>query len=111
MDEKLNFKGNEEIDNALKEFEVKAQAEQAQENPEVTKTSDVPKMVQLVMKWFKITEQKYAEYILLGFCVVAIGVSLYLFFGNGSNSNQSSLSPEDLNNLPPELVDIIQNAK
>lgn len=112
MEENQNLQKNAEIDQALREFELKAQAEQVQQNPEVIKTpSDIPKVVALIMRWFKIKEQKTAEYVLVGFCVVAIGVSLYLFFGIGGSSSQSSLSQEDLNNLPPELVNIIKNQK
>ncbi len=32
------------------------------------------------MKWFGFEEQKQAEYVLLGFVVVAIAISLYLIF-------------------------------
>lgn len=86
MTENFN-QNNTEIDQALKEFEVKAQTEQAQENPEVAKTSDVPKITGLVMKWFGLEEQKYAEYILLGFSILAILVSLFLFFKPSFNSS------------------------
>ena len=118
MNEDFNLQGNEEINKALKEFETKARAEQAQESPEVPKTSDVPKIVQLVMKWFKIKEQQTAEYVLLGFCIVAIGVSLYLFFGGSITKNKFSIFQEDLTNvekanLPKEVLDSIpfRNAK
>jgi|ERR1035437_3968595 hypothetical protein len=88
MDENLNLAGNAEIEKALKEFEAKSQAEQVQKAPEVSKNSETPKMIQLVMKWFGFEEQKQAEYVLLGFAIVAIGISLYLFFGtiNGNPS-------------------------
>ena len=79
----LNTQNNQEIDKALKEFEAKSQAEQKQKTPEVEQVSDVPKMVQLVMKWSGFKEQKQAEYVLLGFVVTAIGVSLFLFFLKG----------------------------
>ncbi len=88
MDEEVKIGGNIDLNQALKEFEAKSQAEQIPQAPEISKTSEVPKMVQLMMKWFGL-EQKQAEYILLGFVVVAIGISLYLFFGVGSRSNTS----------------------
>lgn len=84
MDENLNLAGNTEIEKALKEFEVKSQTEQAQ-TPSLAsdgvKNSDVPKMVQLVMKWLSV-EQKQAEYVLLGFVILAIGISLFLVLNN-----------------------------
>ncbi len=52
MDENFNLNRNLEIDQALKEFELKSQTEQMPQAPEVSKTSEVPKMVQLIMKWF-----------------------------------------------------------
>jgi hypothetical protein len=50
-----------------------------------------PKMVKLVIKISggAIKEQKQAEYILLGFVVVAIGISLFLVFGKGSKKVSS----------------------
>jgi hypothetical protein len=82
MDEEVNIPNNLEIDKALKEFEIKSRTEQIQKTPEVFKNSDLPKMVQLVMKWSggAIKEQKQAEYVLLGFVVVAISISLFLVF-------------------------------
>jgi hypothetical protein len=55
-----------------------------------------PKMVKAVMKYSKgvVKDQRQAEWILLGFVVVAIGTSLYLFFGTAnSNSLQSRNTP------------------
>ena len=105
MDENLNLAGNTEIEKALKEFEVK-NPEQAQKAPEVSAVpqkeagsitfdtdsykavkfyseTDTPKVVKLVMKWSggAIKEQRQAEYVLLGFVIVAIGISLFLVFG------------------------------
>jgi hypothetical protein len=110
MPEPINISNNQEIDQALKEFEVK-NASQAGEATEASKTSsvspkdvegvkfeipsygairyyketDTPKIVKLTMKWSGVKEQKQAEYILLGFVVVAILVSGFLFFGGGSS--------------------------
>lgn len=98
MDENLNLAGNTEIEKALKEFEVKSQTEQIQKAPEVSKNSEVPKMVQLVMKWFGFKEQKQGEYVLLGFVVVVIGISLFLVFG-GRGSSDTDLKQQKL--YPP----------
>ena len=104
MNEETNISNNSEIDKALKEFEAK-NPEQAQKVSEIPKNkvegiqfeipsygavkyyqeTDTPKMVKLVIKLSggAIKEQKQAEYILLGFVVVAIGISLFLVFGGG----------------------------
>ena len=57
---------------------------------------DTPKIVALLMKWFHL-EQRQAEYTLLGFVVVAILISLFLFF-NGSNTVApiNSITTEDV---------------
>ena len=122
MGEEINIPNNSEIDQALKEFEVK-NTEQRQKELEALRSSpvpqkpkpeiklentllqeevgeikfeadswkksypsfqeDIPKMVQLLMKWSggAIKEQKQAEYLLLGFVIVAMAISFYLFFG------------------------------
>lgn len=82
MDENLDLSKNAEINEALKEFEEKSQAEQVQKAPEVLEISNTPKIVGLAMKWFKLG-QKQAEYTLLGFVILAMAVSLFLFFGTG----------------------------
>lgn len=104
MDENLNLnlEGNVEIEKALKEFEIKSEAEQMQKAPEVSKNSEVPKMVQLVMKWFGVKEQKQAEYVLLGFVVLAIIVSFFLVFGGGA---KKTLPTKDvINNAMKQYV-------
>ncbi len=61
----------------------------------------VPKMVQLVIKYSggAITEQRQAEWILFGFVVVVMGISLFLFFGGGSGGSKIPTPPPTL--LPP----------
>lgn len=98
MDEEIKIEGNIDINQALKEFEVKSSTEQIQKSPEVLKISKVPKMVELVMKWFGFEEQKQAEYVLLGFVVITIVISIYLFFGTNS-SNDAGLKQKKL--YPP----------
>ena len=58
MPPEVNIPNNLDIDRALKEFELKSQTEQMQKAPEVSKNSDVPKIVQLTMKWTGVREQK-----------------------------------------------------
>ena len=74
---------NSEIDAALKEFEAKQNAEQKQKAPATSQNSDLPKMVQLVIKSSggAIQERKQAEWILLCFVILAIIISLFLVFG------------------------------
>ncbi|MFH1201199.1 MAG: hypothetical protein V1484_02670 [bacterium] len=100
MPPEINTPDNTEIDKALREFELKNQTEQAQKAPEVPQDSDVPKMVQLVMKWSggAIKEQKQAEYVLLGFVILAISISLFLVF-LGGNSGAIDLKQQKL--YPP----------
>jgi hypothetical protein len=93
MEGEIDLSKNTEINQALKEFELKSQEQQGQQPVEVLQGSDVPKMVQLVMKWTGFKEQKQAEYVLLGFVVVAIGISLFLIFGG--NFKQKTLPPPD----------------
>jgi hypothetical protein len=111
---------NQEIDQALKEFEAKNTAqnqnifEASKSSPvpqkevegvkfeipsygavKYYKETDAPKMVKLVMKWSGFKEQKTAEWILLGFVVVALGISFYLFFGGGNGGEKvSPMTPE-----------------
>src|ERR1035437_4870229 len=114
MDDNLNPNGNLEIDKALKQFETESQAG---EKPEASKDSvipqkevegvkfevpsygavkyyketDVPKIVKLTMKYSGVKEQKTAEYILLGFVVLAIIVSGFFIFSSGHT--QPKLTP------------------
>ena len=122
MDENLNLAGNTEIDKALKEFEAKNPG-QTQKVPErisaVPKKevegiqfeipsygavkfyseTDTPKVVKLVMKWTGFKEQKQAEYVLLGFVVMAIGISLFLVLGSTISSRGQKLTPEQQSKL------------
>ncbi len=84
-----------EIDQALKEFEAKSQdMPQAGVAQAASVIDETPRMVKLVMKLSggAIKEQRQAEYVLLGVAALAILVSLYLFFGGGS---QAQPLPDD----------------
>lgn len=121
-----NTSDNTEIDKALKEFEAKNKnTEQNQKAPEAVSTTvpqravegvqfetnsyravkfygetDTPKMIKLMMKISggSVKSEKQAEYILLGFVVVAIIISLFLFF-SGGGSNDMNLRQQKL--FPP----------
>lgn len=129
MNEKINIPNNNnlEIDKALKEFEAK-NTEQKQEELKALKTSAVsqkeapdikfetdnweksassfqdntPKMVKLVMKISggAIKGQRQAEYVLLGFVVVAVVISLFLVFGGKGNTSSVDVRDPSLS-LPP----------
>jgi hypothetical protein len=83
-EEGIKIGENNEIEKALKEFQVQSSTvSQPQKSP---KSSEVPKIVELVIKYSggTIKGQRQAEYILLGFVVLAIITSLFLFFSVGS---------------------------
>ncbi len=86
-DEEIKIAGKIDINQALKDFEVKL-GEQTQNIPQAPKAPDVPRMVLLVMKYLGLKEIRQAEYVLLGFVVVMIGASLFLFFGGGQKTTQ-----------------------
>lgn len=92
MPREIKPPNNLEIEQALKEFEMKAEVNQSPAE-QVPKRGDsnIPKMVQLVMKWSggTIKEQKTVEYVLLGFVVLATIFSLFLFF----RGNREELPP------------------
>ena len=83
MNDGLNLNENLEIKKALKEFEME-NVEQEQEVPSVSKNLETPKMIQLVIKYSggSIKNEKQAQYVLLGFVVIVVGISLFLFWGS-----------------------------
>ncbi len=83
----VKIDSNLEIDKALKEFEAKSGEEETQNAPVASKTTELPKMVRLVIKFSggAIKDQRQAEYVLLGVVVIMLAISFYLFFG-GSKS-------------------------
>jgi hypothetical protein len=80
MDEEVKIQENIDINQALKEFEMKSQVEQAPKSSETLKASDVSRMVRLVMKLSggAIKEKKVAEYVLLVLVVLMVSISLFL---------------------------------
>jgi hypothetical protein len=59
------------------------------------------------MKWFGVKEQRQAEYVLLGFVIVAIVVSLVLVFGGDNKKTKIEAPPGRKiiypKNAPPRL--------
>lgn len=92
---------NVEIQEALKEFEMKSAGEQRPVQ-EVSETSEAPKIVKLVVKCSGglIKEESQAYYVLFGFVVLAIIVSLFLVFGGGGNTQ---LSPQALEQMKQHM--------
>ncbi len=95
MDENFNIEGNTEIQKSFKNVEA-------------------TKIVQLVMKWFGFQEQKKAEYVLFGFVIVAVAISLFLVFPkNISMKNKTipqfreDIEPSVRENLPPGVFETI----
>jgi hypothetical protein len=98
MDEEIKIQGNIDINQALKEFETKSSQEQMRQTITAAPISNVPKIVQLVIKWSggAIKEERQAEYVLLGFVIVAIIVSLFLILGGGTSKNDTDLKLQKL---------------
>ena len=61
--------------------------------------TNTPKIIKLVMKYSggSIKEENQASYVLIGFVVVAIVISLYLFFGG--KSTQQKIPPAVLEQM------------
>jgi len=102
MDEEPKIKGKEEIAEALKEFETKSA--ESYKAVKFYNETDTPKIVKLVMKLSggAIREQKIAEYVLFGFVLVAIFVSLFLFFGIGGTNKAKIEAPPGQKVIYPE---------
>jgi hypothetical protein len=110
MEDNIDLSKNTELDKALKEFEVQNNTvpiEPGQEissvltaTPKNYQPKEMSKMVKLVMKLFSriVKDEKQAEYVLLGFTILAITISLFLFFGGSINTvqNQHPIYQEDL---------------
>jgi hypothetical protein len=87
----LKIPNNTEIDQALKEFEMKSGQSQvnttqtvlADDTVPVVEVKDTPKMVEFAIKnsGGLIKDRRQAEYVLLGIVVVSILVTLFLVFG------------------------------
>ena len=56
---------------------------------------ETPKMIQWVIKYSGglIKTEKQANYVLIGFVVVAIIISLFLVFGGGKSATQENFTP------------------
>jgi hypothetical protein len=76
----LGLNRDPEIEKALKEFEQNSEKERIIKTVADLKASENSKMAQLVIKYSggAIKEQKQAEYVLLGFALLVIAISLFL---------------------------------
>lgn len=76
-----NLEGNEEIQKALKDFEVEDAPLQAKQVVLSSTSAEMPRMVRLVIKASGglVKDQKQAEYILLTITIILFALSLYLF--------------------------------
>jgi len=88
MNKDLNLNENLEIKKALKEFEMK-NVEQKQQTPSAPINPEIPRMIQWVIKYSggSVKNEKHALYILLGFVVVVIIITIILSL-NGSVKNE-----------------------
>ena len=96
MSEEVKIDNNTDIDQALKEFEAKSVAEETPSISEVSKDSEMPRMVRWIIKLSggAIKDQRQAEYVLLGLVVLMFAVSFYFFLGTGNS--RPAISPNDL---------------
>ena len=95
--------GNQEIAAALAEFEAKSNSTKISPSSgysAIAQKEEAPKMVSLVMKYSDglIQSKKGADYVLLFFVVIALFVSLYLFFGGKKST--STYTPDRSQVLP-----------
>ena len=101
-----------EIEAALQEFEVKANADQVPVPPTVAKVAELPGMIKFVIKYSggAIADQRQAEYVLLGFAALTFGAALFVFFkGNTPPSTSEPLPGYRIvspGNVPPYLEPI-----
>ena len=91
-----------EINDALQQFQTELTIE-GDKPPAAATDFSVPvnsKMVERLMKYSGglIKDERQAEYVLLGFAAIALGISFYLFFGGGpkATNNPSVLPPGTL---------------
>src|SRR3989338_3274200 len=73
---------------------IKFEGEEFQ-RPRQSFQTPTPKIVELVIKYSggAIKDEKQANYVLIGFVVIAIIVSLFLFFGGGSSNKKIPFVP------------------
>jgi hypothetical protein len=123
MDENLNLEGNVEIKKALEEFGAKSAQENTGQNAGASRVLEVPKhevegvkfetdnykavkfyeettapkMIKSVMKLSGgiIKEERQAEYVLLVFVVIALAISVFLFWRGKSDTLQFDIKNID----------------
>ena len=73
---------------------IKFEGEEFQ-RPRQSFQTPTQKIVELVIKYSggAIKDEKQANYVLIGFVVIAIIISLFLFFGGGSSSYNEKIIP------------------
>ena len=79
------LQGNQEINEALQQFEAKQAAEAVNPNPVVPPAvyqEGGSRMVKVIINHSggAIKDERQAEYVLLGMVIVFLGISFYLFF-------------------------------
>ena len=107
MDENIDFSKNIEINEALKEFEIKNAEQTAQISSAVKlKTSENSKMARWIMKISGgiIKEEQQAEYVLLGFAVLAIIISLFLVFSGNNQQNKINIDSKTGQEIIPGQI-------
>ena len=92
MDEENKIQPSAEIQKALKEFETKSA--ESYKAVKFYNQTNTPRIVKLAMKLSGVKDERKAEYILFGFVIVAVVVSLFLLLRGGKQT-----SPVDIKNI------------
>jgi hypothetical protein len=95
---------NPEIGDALKEFEVQSQDFENTKIP-TKATAEGSFMVRMVIRLSGglVTNEKNAEYVLLGLIIIMVGVSIY-FFSAGPSGELNKESLNKMLEVHPELI-------
>lgn len=120
MPEDIKIPNNAEVDQALKEFEMKnsgaEQVSQAPTSPKDSGNLDIhfeedqwkqsmssslpktPKMMQLIIKYSggAVKDEKQASYVLLAIVIINISIAAFLVFGDSFSPSQNIVPPSAL---------------
>lgn len=99
MDQEKENKEDINLSDALKDSnssDTDAKPQEKQQRPENVFLPGTPKVIQWVIRYSGglIKDEKQANYVLIGFVVVVIIVSLVLVFGEGAREIERNINPE-----------------
>lgn len=110
MPPNVNPPSNSEIEEALREFEMKSQMEEQKykSNQKIDKKPSNTPIINFIIKYSRgaIKDQIHAEYVMILFFVLCIFLSLFLVFR--SRDHRPSVTPRDLLVTPPPPKEVMQ---